>query len=57
MRTVPAFWSQPKDGGVARFEGPVAGICLVVLIAALRALMAERRRVSIERLKAGEDPR
>jgi hypothetical protein len=57
MRAVPALWSQRDDGGstVARFEGPVAALCLIVLIAALRGQAAERRRLSIEALKAGDD--
>lgn len=57
MRTVPALWSKDHANTVARFEGPVAGICLIVFIAAIRALMAERQRIAIEKLKAGEDPR
>ena len=56
MRAVPALWSQREGGSVWRFEGPIAAICGIVFIAALRTLLAERRRIAIEKLKAGEDP-
>lgn len=56
MRTVPVLWSKDHRDTVASFEGPVAAACLIVLVVAVRALMAERRRIAIEKLKAGEDP-
>lgn len=58
MRAVPALWSGFREGvPSARFEGIAGAICLVVFIAAVRALMAERTRLAVERLKAGHDPR
>lgn len=55
-RTIPALFSRGEDSTALRFEGPVAVLCLIVLIAAARTLSAERRRLSIEKLKAGEEP-
>jgi hypothetical protein len=55
MRALPALWSQREGGSVMRFEAPVAAICGIVLITALRTLLAERRRIAIEKLKAGDD--
>ena len=58
MRAVPALWSGFREGVLsARFEVTAGAICLIVFIAALRTLIAERARVAVERLKAGEDPR
>lgn len=58
MRAVPALWSGFREGvPSARFEAIAGAICLVVFIAAVRALIAERTRLSVERLKAGQDPR
>jgi hypothetical protein len=58
MRALPALWSGFREGvPSARFEAFAGAICLVVLIAAVRALMAERTRLVVERMKAGEDPR
>jgi hypothetical protein len=58
MRAVPALWSGFREGvPSARFEAMAGAICLIVFVAAVRALLAERTRVAVERLKAGQDPR
>jgi hypothetical protein len=58
MRAVPALWSGFREGvPSARFEAFAGAVCLIVFIAAVRALLAERTRLAVERLKAGEDPR
>lgn len=58
MRAVPALWSGFKEGvPSARFEVIAGAFCLLVFLAAVRVLMAERTRLAIARLKAGEDPR
>ena len=54
-RTVPAFWSMREGGATARFEAAVAVLCLIVFVVTLRAFLAERTRIAIERLKAGDD--
>ena len=58
MRAVPALWSGFREGvPSARFETIAGAVCLIVFVAAVRALLAERTRLAVERLKAGQDPR
>ena len=53
IRSLPAA----ADGGspAAPFSAGAAALCVTVFIAAARSLLAERRRRSIEELKAGSD--
>ena len=55
VRTIPAAWTTTEDTASRSFELIVAGLCLVVFFSALRSLKAERQRLSIEKLKAGDD--
>lgn len=58
IRGVPALWSGLREGlPAARFEATAGAICLIVFVAAIRTLLAERTRLAVEKLKAGEDPR
>lgn len=52
LRTVPAVVSGDK-GPSTPFMLAAGAICVTVLISVVRVLRAERRRASIERLKAG----
>jgi len=53
IRAVPAFTRLGGDPA-APFTAAAGVLCAIVFIATLRALLAERRRIAIERLKAGE---
>ena len=53
LRTFPGAVTDSKNPATPFMLGAGA-ICLVVLVAAITVLRAERRRQSIERLKAGE---
>lgn len=54
LRTVPSMISGEK-GPATPFMIGAGVICLVVLVAAIQALRAERTRLSIEKLKAGAE--
>jgi len=49
-RTVPKLGEEPRW-----FHAAAAGVCLVLLVAAARCLLAERTRRTVEMLKAGEE--
>jgi hypothetical protein len=54
IRAVPALTRLGGDPA-APFTAAAGVLCAIVFIATLRALLAERRRIAIERLKAGDD--
>jgi hypothetical protein len=53
LRTLPAAVTDSRNPSTS-FMLAAGAICLVVLISVISVLRAERRRQSIERLKAGE---
>lgn len=54
MRTVPSLASLPGGADAdATFKAASGVVCMIVFITVARALLAERRRKSIEDLKAG----
>jgi hypothetical protein len=52
---LPALTQLSSGDPAAPFNVAAGVLCVVVFIAAARTLMAERRRQSIEALKAGDD--
>ncbi|WP_193214106.1 hypothetical protein [Luteolibacter marinus] len=56
LRSLPSVTSVASGDPTARFNVLAGLICLVVLIAVVHALLAERRQRSIDKLKNGEDP-
>jgi hypothetical protein len=55
LRSLPALTQLSSGDPAAPFNVAAGVLCVVVFIAAARTLMAERRRQSIEALKAGDD--
>lgn len=52
-RSLPAFTRLGNDPA-APFTAAAGLLCAIVFAATLRALLAERRRIAIERLRAGD---
>jgi hypothetical protein len=50
VRTLPKLGTEPRW-----FHGAAAAVCAIVLISAVRCLLAERTRRSVEKLKEGGD--
>ena len=55
LRALPALTKLSSGDPAAPFSVAAGVLCVVVFVAAARTLMAERRRQSIEALKAGDD--
>jgi len=54
IRTLPALPKLGRDPAAA-FTAGAGLLCMIVLFTVVRTLLAERRRLAIERLKAGDD--
>ena len=55
LRALPALTKLSSGDPAAPFSVAAGVLCVIVFVAAARTLMAERRRQSIEALKAGDD--
>ena len=55
LRALPALTKLSSGDPAAPFSVAAGVLCVIVFVAAARTLMAERRRHSIEALKAGDD--
>jgi hypothetical protein len=55
MRSLPSLTKLSSGDPAAPFNVAAGVLCVVVFVAAARTLLAERRRQSIEALKAGDD--
>jgi hypothetical protein len=53
IRTLPALPQLGRDPAAA-FTVSAGLLCLIVLVAVVRSLLAERRRLAIERLESGD---
>jgi hypothetical protein len=57
LRSLPALGGLAGGDPAAPFTAAAGILCSIVFIAAVRTLLAERRRQAIEALKAGDDSR
>lgn len=55
LRSLPALTNLSSGDPAAPFSVAAGVLCVIVFVAAVRSLIAERRRQSIEALKAGDD--
>jgi hypothetical protein len=55
LRSLPSLAGLSSGDPAAPFSVAAGVLCLIVFVAAARTLLAERRRQSIEALKAGDD--
>lgn len=55
LRSLPSLTSLSSGDPAAPFSVAAGVLCVIVFVAAARTLIAERRRQSLEALKAGDD--